>query len=63
MLVITRKAGQRIWIGNDVEVTVGRVLPDGRVRLCITAPKHVTVVRDELLTRTDAAAREERVAR
>jgi sRNA-binding carbon storage regulator CsrA len=33
------------------------------VRLCITAPKHVTVVRDELLTRADAAAREERVAR
>lgn len=63
MLVITRKTGQRIWIGSDVEVTVGRVLPDGRVRLCITAPRHVTVVRDELLTREDAVAREEKAAR
>jgi len=49
MLVVTRKAGQRVYIGNDVIVSVGKVLPDGRVRLCIEAPKEVKVAREELL--------------
>lgn len=51
MLVLTRKTGQRLFIGKDVVVTVGKVFEDGRVRLCVAAPRDVKVVREELLTR------------
>lgn len=50
MLVVTRKPGQRVFIGNDVVVTVTRILPDGRVRLGIQAPPEVIVAREELLS-------------
>lgn len=49
MLVITRKEGQRVFIGDDIEVVVSRILPDGRVRLSIKAPRDVRIVREELL--------------
>lgn len=52
MLVLTRKTGQRIFVGKDVTVTVGRVFDDGRVRLCIDAPRDIKVVREELLVTT-----------
>jgi len=51
MLVITRKAGQRVFIGPDIEVTVGKLLPDGKVRLCIQAPRATKIVREELVTK------------
>lgn len=51
MLVITRKTGQRLFIGDNVEVSVGKVFPDGRVRLCVKAPHEVRVVREELLAK------------
>lgn len=47
MLVLSRKPQQSIKIGRDIEVTVLR-LSDGRVRLGITAPKEVHILRDEL---------------
>lgn len=49
MLVLTRKTGQRIFVGKDVTITVGRVFDDGRVRLCVDAPRDIKVVREELL--------------
>ena len=49
MLVVTRKVNQRLLIGQDIVVSVGRVLADGRVRLCIEAPPSVKIVREELL--------------
>ncbi|HZU36925.1 MAG TPA: carbon storage regulator [Gemmataceae bacterium] len=48
MLVLTRKAGERLVIDQDIVVTVIHV-EDGRVRLGIEAPSHVRVLRDELL--------------
>lgn len=49
MLVLTRKASQKIHIGNDIIITVVRV--DGnRVRLGIEAPTDVAIQRSELLT-------------
>lgn len=50
MLVLTRKRGQTVHIGDRIKVTVGRLLPDGRIRLCIDAPKDVKIVREELVT-------------
>jgi carbon storage regulator len=51
MLVVTRKPGQKVLVGENIEVSIGRVLPDGRVRLCISAPPSVRVIREELLVR------------
>ncbi|MBO7747232.1 carbon storage regulator CsrA [Paenibacillus sp. MWE-103] len=47
MLVLSRKKGETIMIGNDIEITVLDVLADG-VKLGITAPKEVGILRKEL---------------
>ncbi len=54
MLVLTRKLMEKLYIGNDVCVTVVR-LEGGQVRLGIDAPRDVAVVRAELLDRCDPA--------
>ena len=48
MLVLTRRSGQSIRIGPNVEVRVVRIEGD-RVVLGIAAPRHVAVVRAELV--------------
>ena len=48
MLVLTRKLMEKLYIGNDVCVTVVR-LEGGQVRLGIDAPREVSVVRAELI--------------
>ena len=48
MLVITRRRGERVFIGKDIEVVVTRVV-DGSVRLAIQAPKDTPIVRSELV--------------
>jgi len=48
MLVLNRRAGQAIRIGDDVHVHVLRVEGD-RVVLGIDAPSDITIVREELL--------------
>jgi len=48
MLVLSRKVGERIHIGNDVIVTVLSVR-GGRIRLGIEAPEGVHIKRHELL--------------
>ncbi len=47
MLVISRKKGESLFIGEDIEITVVRV-DDGSVKLSISAPKNVTILRKEL---------------
>lgn len=47
MLVLTRRPGERICIGDGIVVTViaaGR----GKVRLGVDAPKDISIVRDEV---------------
>ena len=48
MLVLTRKLMERLYIGEDICVTVVR-LEGGQVRLGIEAPRHIPVVRAELV--------------
>ena len=48
MLVLTRKLMEKLFIGDDICVTVVR-LEGGQVRLGIEAPREVTVVRAELV--------------
>ena len=47
LLVITRKKGEAILIGDDIEITVSKV-EDGSVKLAINAPKEMTILRKEL---------------
>lgn len=48
MLVLSRKPGERILIGNDVSITVVRIGPN-TVRLGIEAPDGIVIVREELI--------------
>ena len=54
MLVLSRKVGQRILIGDDICVTIVRVAQGG-VRIGIEAPKELPIVREELKKELDAA--------
>ena len=47
MLVLSRKVGQKIVVGDAVTITVNRIA-GGRVSLGITAPPGMRVVRSEL---------------
>lgn len=47
MLVITRKKGETLLIGDDIEITIVK-LDDGNVKLAIDAPKNVKILRKEL---------------
>ena len=51
MLVLTRKAGEQIRIGNDIVVTVLEVLGN-KVRVGIDAPDNISIVRGELIRNT-----------
>jgi carbon storage regulator CsrA len=57
MLVLTRKIGEKVVIGNGITVTVLRS-EDGRVRLGIDAPGDVRILRGELACWMDAEAAE-----
>jgi carbon storage regulator len=53
MLVLTRKPGQSIMIGDGVEVQVLSVAGE-KVRLGITAPRDVSIFRDEVYDRIES---------
>ena len=60
MLILRRRAGETLLIGDNVKLTVMDVY-EGGVRLAIDAPKSVQILRSELLQAVDAnrdAARE-----
>jgi carbon storage regulator len=50
MLVLSRKLGQKVIIGEDIVVTVAAVYR-GRVQLTFDAPRDVAIVRAELADR------------
>lgn len=47
MLILNRKTGESIIIGDDIEMKILEVL-DGRVKLGIEAPKSKTILRKEI---------------
>lgn len=49
MLILQRKVGESLMIGTDVQVSVVSI-DGGRVRLAISAPGDVSILRSELLT-------------
>jgi len=54
MLVLTRRVGETIMVGDDIEVEVLEVRP-GIVRLGVRAPKSVRVLRSELVAEVASA--------
>lgn len=50
MLILTRKKGEMIKIGDNIEVWIGEIL-GGQVKVAIEAPKHIKIMRQELLNR------------
>ncbi len=59
MLVLTRKPGQSIMIGDGVEVQVLSVAGE-KVRLGITAPRDVSIFRNEVYDRIESEERSSR---
>ncbi len=50
MLVLSRKAGERICIGDGIVIAVQKIRGD-QVRLGIEAPEKVAIFREEVLKR------------
>jgi carbon storage regulator len=50
MLILTRRVGETVMIGDEVTVTVLGV-KGGQIRLGINAPRSVTVHREEIYER------------
>jgi carbon storage regulator len=57
MLVLTRKPGQSIMIGDGIEISVLSVAGE-KVRLGITAAKDVPIYRDEVYERIQSERNE-----
>lgn len=57
MIVIRRRPGEKIWLGPSISIEILSLSPS-RVKLGVTAPADVTVVRGEVLE----AATENRLA-
>ena len=55
MLVLSRKSGERILIGDDIRITVIRIGPNS-VRIGIDAPGTMNIVREELCLDDSKAA-------
>jgi len=47
LLVFTRKKGERLVIGNEIEITILNV-GSGSVKVGINAPRHISVHRHEV---------------
>lgn len=47
MLVLQRKIGQSIFIGDDIVITIQDISSD-KVKISIDAPKDVVIMREEL---------------
>ena len=54
MLVLTRREGERIALGDDVVITVVSI-QGNKVRIGVSAPDDVAIRRSELLLDADAS--------
>lgn len=48
MLILTRKSGETLLLGDSIEVTIVEVMGD-KVKIAIDAPKEVKILRKELV--------------
>lgn len=54
MLILTRKIGEAVMIGNDVKITVLHV-KGSQIRLGIDAPSSVSVHREEIFSKIQSS--------
>lgn len=47
MLILTRKKGESIQIGDDIEITIAAIQGE-QVKIGINAPKHIEIHRKEI---------------
>jgi len=47
MLIITRKKGESLMIGDNIEIIISKI-EDGSVKIGINAPKDISILRKEL---------------
>ena len=47
MLILQRKVGQSIFIGDEIKISIQEITSD-RVKIAIDAPKNLKIVREEL---------------
>ncbi|WP_018665146.1 carbon storage regulator CsrA [Heyndrickxia acidiproducens] len=47
MLILSRKKGESIQIGDDIEITIAAIQGD-QVKIGINAPKHIEIHRKEV---------------
>ncbi len=57
MLALSRKEGESIMIGSDIEITVLEVKGE-QIKIGISAPKSVPIYRKEIYTQIQEANRE-----
>lgn len=55
MLVLSRQASEKIQIGDDITITIVRITST-TVRVGIDAPRHLNIVRTELVAASPAEA-------
>ena len=55
MLILQRKPGESLLIGEEISISILSV-EGGRVRLAISAPQEVPILRSELLAAREEAA-------
>ncbi|MDX8398178.1 MAG: carbon storage regulator CsrA [Mariprofundaceae bacterium] len=55
MLILTRKPGETITIGEDIQIQVLSI-KGGQVRIGIDAPRHIAVNREEVFERLSKEA-------
>lgn len=51
MLILQRKTGEAIRIGDDITIRISEIGSE-RVKIAIDAPRGLTIMREELLTAT-----------
>ena len=57
MLILTRRVGETLSIGDNIEVTVLGVR-GGQVRIGVKAPRDVAVHREEIINRSEKTSTE-----
>lgn len=53
MLVISRKVGESVLIGDNVEITIVQA-DNGNVRIAIKAPREIVILRKELYVEVES---------
>ncbi|MEY4180706.1 MAG: carbon storage regulator [Planctomycetota bacterium] len=58
MLVLSRKVGEKIRIGDDIVITITAIAGE-RVRIGVTGPMHIPIHREEVYHRIQGEAVDE----